>query len=76
MRRVLARLARTYALDEQVEHACRLGAEALTLATATGTDRVAIQVVKLWVELGPHRSEPAVRELEGMLNATLGPRYR
>jgi hypothetical protein len=70
----LARLGRTYALDGELEEACRLGAEALGLAAATGCDRVALQVCKLRAQLGPRPSEPIVRELDELLAATLGPR--
>lgn len=64
------RLAETHVLNKEVDEACRLAGEALTLACGTRSDRAVTRVRKLRTRLEPWERQPSVRDLDDQLAAT------
>ena len=65
----LARLATAYAVQHDVEPACKAAAEALAIAQVTGSARIHGQLLSAYNRLKPARNHPAVQELGHQLAA-------
>lgn len=63
----LTELASTYVPEGEIEEACRLGGEAVTIAHETASGRVLKFVQDLRSDLEPWNDLPAVKELDARL---------
>lgn len=70
----LALLATAYAQQGEVERACAIGAQALTLTAQLRSARAARYVRELQAELAPYRQRPVVQQFGRRVDAVLGDR--
>lgn len=72
----LARLAKCHLLDREVERACEVGTEGLSLCRTVGSARVLDRLAELHVALEPFGSNGAAQEFRDRFAATMADRRR
>ncbi|MGH3647575.1 MAG: hypothetical protein ACRDTM_10425 [Micromonosporaceae bacterium] len=70
----IARLAKCHLLDGEVDHACHVATEGLTLANSVGSARVFERLTEVSAALRPYGANAAVREFQQRFAATVATR--